>query len=157
LIASAAAAAASAGVVWWREHPRFGSVFVNQTVDPWLVRNGIVDKSRGEIALLEHVGRRSGIVRMTPVHPVATDEGFRIIVPLGNESQWAQNVIAAGRCRIQVGDVIHEAGEPTLVAPSAVVDLPPFTARPMTWLGFRYLVLRRLSTGPGTLEASRAA
>jgi deazaflavin-dependent oxidoreductase (nitroreductase family) len=156
LVVAALGAAAVAGAAWWRRNPRFGSEYVNRVVDPWLVRRGIVDRSGGEIGLLEHVGRRSGIVRVTPVHPVATERGFRIVVPLGRESHWAQNVMAAGHCRIQVGDVIHELDEPVLVAPSAVAGIPIGVARVMEWLGFRYLVLNRVAEHPGTLETPAA-
>jgi deazaflavin-dependent oxidoreductase (nitroreductase family) len=143
--------AAAAAVAWWRRNPRFGAEYVNRVVDPWLVRRGVVEKSKGEIGLLEHVGRRSGIVRVSPVHPVPTENGYRIIVPLGLESHWAQNVLAAGRCRIQMGEVVHELDEPVLVAPSVMNELPAFTRKVMDWLGFRYLVLHRVAEHAGTL------
>ena len=97
---------ASAFTSWWRRHPRFGAAYVNRVVDPWLVRQGLIAESDGELGLIEHVGRVSGIVRRSPVHPVATEHGFRIIVPLGDHSEWARNVLAAGHCRLQVGSMI---------------------------------------------------
>ena len=148
--------AGAAFVAWWRRHPRFGSDTVNRVVNPWLVERGIPEASRGEIGLIEHVGRKSGIVRVTPVHPVPTPDGFRIIVPLAGESHWARNVLAAGHCRLQVGEVVHELDEPRLVTPAQVEGLPGFAARAMDWLGFRYLVLRRFAEHPGTLEAQVA-
>ena len=51
---------------WWRAHPRLGSDLVNRVVDPWLVDHGVVDRTAGEIGLIEHVGRKSGIVRISP-------------------------------------------------------------------------------------------
>jgi deazaflavin-dependent oxidoreductase (nitroreductase family) len=143
--------AIAAAFAWWRRHPRFGSGYVNRVIDPWLVRHGIVDRSGGEIGLLEHVGRRSGAVRTSPVHPVRTDDGFRIVVPLGVESHWAQNVLAAGHCRIQIGDVVHELDEPVLVVPSSVEGISPVIGRLMDWLGFRYLLLHRFAEHPGLL------
>jgi deazaflavin-dependent oxidoreductase (nitroreductase family) len=139
-------------VAWWRRHPRFGAAWVTRVVDPWLVRQGVVSGSKGEIGLLEHVGRRTGVVRVSPVHPVRTAEGFRIIVPLGVESHWAQNVLAAGHCRLQVGDLVQELDEPQLVMASEVDFVPKQAAAVMDWLGFRYLVLRRFAERPGTLE-----
>lgn len=141
-------------VAWWRRHPRFGARWVNRVVDPWLVRQGIVDKSAGEIALIEHVGRKSGTVRFSPVHPVPTEDGFRIIVPLGLESQWAQNVLAAGHCRLQVAGVVYELDEPVLVSPSAIEGLPRLENRVMEWLRFRYLQLHRFAEAPGTLAGA---
>lgn len=146
-----------AGVAaWWRRHPRAGAGWMNKVVDPWLVRQGVVGSSNGEIGLLEHVGRNSGVVRVTPVHPVRTADGFRIVVPLGVESQWALNVVAAGHCRLQVGEVVHELDEPVLVGPCSVDGLPKPAARAMDWLGFRYLVLRQFAEHEGTLDAPSA-
>jgi hypothetical protein len=151
MLVAALGAATAAGVAWWRQHPRFGSAFMNRIVDPWLVRRGIVDKSHGEIGLVEHVGRRSRVVRVSPIHPVPTEVGFRIIVPLGGESHWVRNVLSEGRCRIQIGDVVHELDEPVLVLPSTIEGLPRLTPRIMEWLGFRYLLLHRLGEHAGTL------
>jgi deazaflavin-dependent oxidoreductase (nitroreductase family) len=139
-------------VAWWRRHPRFGAEWVNRVADPWLMRQGVVTSSKGEIGLLEHVGRKTGTVRVTPVHPVRTADGFRIVVPLGVESHWASNVVAAGHCRLQVDEVVHELDEPLLVMPSMVEGLPKLATRAMDWLGFRYLVLRQFAEHPGTLE-----
>lgn len=139
-------------VLWWRRHPRAGAAWVNRVANPWLVRQGVPVLSRGEIGLLEHVGRRSGLVRVTPVHPVPTAEGFRIIVPLGTESQWAQNVLSAGHCRLQLGHELHELDEPRLIEPAQVDGVPAAAARLMEWLGFRYLALRRFASQPGSLE-----
>jgi F420H(2)-dependent quinone reductase len=137
--------------VWWRRHPRFGASWVNRVADPWLVRQGIVDSSEGEIGLIEHVGRKSGIVRVSPVHPVRTSDGFRIIVPLGLESHWAHNVLTAGRCRLQLGEVIYELDEPMLVSPLLVDGAPPVAQHVMEWLGFQYLQLHLFAEAPGLL------
>jgi deazaflavin-dependent oxidoreductase (nitroreductase family) len=144
-------------VAWWRRHPRIGAEYVNRVIDPWLVGRGIVEKSEGELGLVEHVGRVSGIIRVTPVHPVATADGYRIVVPLGAASQWAQNVVAAGRCRVQVGGVVHELDEPRLVSPIKVAGIPPIVAHFMDWLGFRYMLLHQFAEHEGTLAAQTSS
>ena len=151
VMAAAGAAAGIAALAWWRRHPRFGTQTMNRVVDPWLVRQGVSEVTHGEIALLEHVGRVSGIVRLTPVHAVDTADGVRIIVPLGVASEWGKNVLTAGRCRLQRGETILELDTPQLVDPLALEDLPRPAARAMSWLGFRYLLLRRFEEHPGTL------
>lgn len=157
MVVSAAIGAAVLGAaMWWRRHRRFGSAWVNRVIDPWLVRHGILDVTHGEIGLIEHVGRTSGIVRHSPVHPVPTDEGFRIIVPLGRESQWARNVLAAGSCRLQVGGVVHELDEPRLVSPVKVPGLSPLRGHVMDWLGFQYLLLHGFAEAPGALAVEPA-
>lgn len=139
-------AAAAAGVYafarWWRQNRRVGADFVNRIVNPWLERRGAIRGSRGELALIEHVGRKSGTVRRTPIHPVPTRNGFRIIVPIGERSEWARNVLAAGHCRLVLGDRIIELDEPVLETPSEVPDLPRPVRVLFEWLGFRYLRLR---------------
>ncbi|HEX6139083.1 MAG TPA: nitroreductase family deazaflavin-dependent oxidoreductase [Candidatus Limnocylindria bacterium] len=131
-------------VRWWREHRRFGAGLVNRVVNPWLVRRRIVGGSRGELALIEHVGRKSGTVRQTPIHPMPTEDGYRIIVPIGEQSQWVRNVLAAGRCRLIVGDRVVELDEPKLEAPAEVPGVPGPVRSLFGWLGFRYLRLRTL-------------
>jgi hypothetical protein len=130
---------------WWRNNRRAGADFVNRSVDPWLQRQGFVSGSRGQLALIEHVGRRSGIVRRTPVHPMPTADGFRIIVPIGERSEWARNVLAAGHCRLVLGDTLLELDEPVLETPSSVPGIPRPMRALFEWLGFRYLRLRTFS------------
>jgi deazaflavin-dependent oxidoreductase (nitroreductase family) len=140
----AGAACLYGAALWWRHHRRVGTDFVNRTVNPWLDRRGLIGSSRGELGLIEHVGRRSGTVRRTAVHPMPTGDGFRFIVPVGEQSQWARNVLAAGHCRLQVGDRLFELEEPVLETPSDVPALPRAVRALFGWLGFRYLRLRRI-------------
>jgi hypothetical protein len=102
--------------------------------------------------MIEHIGRRSGIRRLTPVHPEPTVDGFRIVVPLATESEWARNVLAAGHCRLQLHDVVYELDEPRLIAPEDIEGLPGILRRLETALGFRYLALRRFNIAAGLLE-----
>jgi deazaflavin-dependent oxidoreductase (nitroreductase family) len=132
-------------VLWWRRHPRVGTDFVNRTVNPWLERHGWISGSRGELGLIEHVGRRSGTVRRTPIHPVPTADGFRIIVPVGERSEWVRNVRAAGHCRLILGDRVVQLDEPVVESAADVPDLPRPVRALFEWLGFRYLRLHALS------------
>jgi hypothetical protein len=138
---------------WWREHRRAGADVVNRIIDPWLERRGLIGGSRGEFGMIEHIGRTSGIVRQTPIHPMATADGFRIIVPIGEQSEWARNVLAAGRCKLVLGGQSIELDEPVLETPAEVPDLPRPMRALFEWLGFRYL---RLQTADGTRSDSVA-
>ena len=108
-------AALVAAVGLWRRNPRIGTAFVNSVVNPALLRRGLAGYGRSEIGTLEHVGRMSGVRRLTPVHPEPTPAGFRIIVPLGMRSEWARNVIAAGHCRLLLHDQVFDLDEPAMV------------------------------------------
>lgn len=153
LAVSAALATVTCGaLIYWRRHPRLGTAFVNSVINPGLLRRGLAGGTRSEVGTMEHFGRRSGIRRLTPVHPEPTTEGFRIIVPLGEHSEWARNVLAAGHCRLQLHGTVHELDEPRLVRPSGVDGLPGPVRFAEDRLGFQYLELRRFASSVGTLE-----
>ncbi len=159
IIAVGAALGATAGVaiVVWRRNPRLGSGFVNSVVNPSLLQHGLAGGAKSEIGTLEHVGRVSGVVRLTPVHPEPTPGGFRILVPLGPHSQWARNVMAAGHCRLQLRDVIYELDEPMMIAASHADDLPTPVRGVLAALGFEYLTLRTLNCRRGRVEPAEPA
>ncbi len=141
-----------AAFAYWRRHRRIGTHFMNAVVDPFLVRRGISGASKAEIGTLEHFGRTSGTRHLTPVHPVPTATGFRVIVPLGLESQWARNVLAAGHCRLQFRDTVYELDEPSLLPASLVDDVPLLSRWFSRGAGFMYLRLHTFGQHPGALE-----
>jgi deazaflavin-dependent oxidoreductase (nitroreductase family) len=51
--------------------------------------------------VLEHVGRRSGTVRRTPLNVFRHDNRYVIALTYGPDVQWVANVLAAGECRIR--------------------------------------------------------
>src|SRR5512140_2100095 len=143
--------AAGAAVIAFRRNPRIGSAFVNTVVNPRLLQRGLAGGAKSELGTLEHVGRTSGIRRLTLVHPEPTAEGFRIMVPLGPNSHWARNVVAAGHCRLQVHETVYDLDEPTIIEAGEADHLPA----PVRWLvaalGFQYLKLRTFAANPGSL------
>jgi deazaflavin-dependent oxidoreductase (nitroreductase family) len=154
LVFYAAIAAELTGfVLWWRNHRRAGTDFMNRTFNPWLERRGLIGGSKGELGLIEHVGRKTGTVRRTAIHPMPIEDGYRIIVPVGQASQWARNVLAAGRCRLLIGEEAVEMTEPVLETPAEVPNLPRPVRALFGWLGFRYLRLRTLTAEPEAIAA----
>jgi hypothetical protein len=145
------AAAGAVSVMAWRRNPRMGTRFANEVVNPLLVRRGVSGVGRSELGTLEHVGRRTGTRHLTPIHPVPTEDGFRIVVPLGPKSQWAQNVLTAGHCRLQLHDTVYDLDEPVLLAAGELPDMPTPVARALDGLGVQYLLLRRFAERPGSL------
>ena len=154
IIAASAAVSAAVGgsVIVWRRNPRVGTTFMNSVVNPSLLRRGLAGGGVSELGTIEHVGRKSGVRRLTPVHPEPTPVGFRVMVPLGSHSEWARNVLAAGHCRLQLHDVVYDLDEPTMVAVSAVESLPRAIRSVMAGLGFQYLELRTFGASHGSLE-----
>jgi hypothetical protein len=139
-------------VAAWVRNPRIGSGRMNRFVNPILMGRGLAGRGRSEIGTIEHVGRTSGIRRLTPVHPVPTEDGFRFIVPLGLRSEWARNVVAAGHCRLQLHDTVYELDEPRLVAPGTISGLAEPGRVIAGRLGMLYLEVHTFASRPGTLE-----
>ena len=67
-------------------------------------------------ACLEHAGRKSGIVRHTPVRAFRAGDTVIIGLNFGRQSDWYQNIKAAGTCRIRLGGKQFTLGPPVLVA-----------------------------------------
>jgi hypothetical protein len=153
IITGALVAAGTALFVAWRRNPRLGTRFTNEVVNPFLVERGLAGAGRSELATVEHVGRKTGTRHLTPVHPVPTADGFRVAVPLGEQSEWARNVLAAGHCRMQLHDTVYELDEPVLLAASEMPDARMPVAAILDRMGFQYLLLHRFGDHPGTLEA----
>lgn len=133
---------ASLGVSWLRNR-RLGSGLANKYLNPLVMRAGLVDTRRSQIGMLEHVGRVSGTVRWTPVKPFATTDGFRIVVPLAGESQWARNVLAAGHCRLEFRGVTYDLDEPRLVPARECPDLAAPIRLASSAVGFSFMRLHK--------------
>jgi len=74
---------------------------------------------------LEHAGRKSGTVRHTPVRAFRAGNTVVIGLNFGRQSDWYQNIKAAGTCRMRLGSEQLTLGAPTLVpAAQAVNDAP---------------------------------
>jgi hypothetical protein len=156
VLVAALGAAALATFIAWRRNPRIGSATMNAKVNPILIRRGLSGGGRAEIGTLEHVGRRSGTRRLTPIHPVATAYGFRIVVPLGDLSEWARNVIAAGHCRLQLHDTVYGLDEPVLLDAWEMGELSAAGRWIGRALGIKYLRLHRFEERAGALETVEA-
>jgi len=157
LFVGALAAAGAVLLMAWSRNPRMGTRFTNEVLNPALVRRGGSGVGRSELGTLEHVGRRTGTRHLTPIHPVPTEDGFKIIVPLGTRSHWVQNVLAAGHCRLQLHDTVYDLDEPVLLAAGEMPDMPGPAGRALDRLGVEYLLLRRFAERPGALEAADEA
>jgi deazaflavin-dependent oxidoreductase (nitroreductase family) len=85
---------------------------------------------------LEHTGRRSGTVRHTPVRAFRAGDMVIIGLNFGRQSDWYQNIKAAGTCRLRL------AGEQLILGAPALVPTGQ-AAREIPWLfsfAFRHVV-----------------
>ena len=87
---------------------------------------------RGSMVDLEHVGRRSGTVRHTPLMAFRRGDVVTIALTYGPDVEWLKNIRAAGRCRMRIGDGIVHLGAPRPVPPE--VALPQISQPQRTLL-----------------------
>lgn len=87
------------------------------------VTRRLAGTARGPLALIRHVGRRSGKPYETPLIVVPEDGGFVIALTYGPEVDWYRNVVAAGGCQI----VWH--GKAYTI--NQLEPLDPLSARPL--------------------------
>lgn len=66
-------------------------------------------------SIVQHVGRTSGTEYQTPVGVVATDDGFVIALPYGDQADWLKNVLAAGKATIVHDGETHDVEQPVVV------------------------------------------
>lgn len=64
---------------------------------------------------LEHTGRKSGTVRHTTVRAFRAGDTVVVGLNFGRQSDWYQNIKAAGTCRMRLGSEQLTLGAPTLV------------------------------------------
>ena len=96
------------------------SLFVRVVMGPMTkVLNPIIRRAAGRkhvaVAKVQHQGRRSGRVFVTPTSARMTDGGFIIPLTFGDRSDWCRNVLHAGHCTIRFKGVDYVATEPVLL------------------------------------------
>ena len=92
--------------------------FVRMVIRPMTkVLNPLIVKLAGRrnfamAAQIQHIGRRSGKVYVTPA--TAHLHGDRIVIALtfGNQSDWARNVRAAGGCTVRLNGRSYQGTHP---------------------------------------------
>jgi len=65
--------------------------------------------------VIAHIGRKSASPFRTPVNVFRTPEGFLIALPYGPNSQWGQNVLAAGTAELETRRTKYHLSAPTVV------------------------------------------
>lgn len=129
---------------WWRPFAR--------CTNPILYRLGLVGGRRSSLGSVEYVGRRSGLLRQTPVYPFATDDHVIIGLPYGRDVDWARNVMASGHCRMQFHGQVYELDEPQVRASAELPELPERRKREFS-ASMEYLRLRVFHVRPGTFDS----
>ncbi len=77
---------------------------------------------RGKYPVVTHIGRRSGRPYRTPLDAFPTNTGYVLVARYGPESDWVQNVLAAGEASLTIEGVEHPLGSPRLVGLTEALD-----------------------------------
>lgn len=77
---------------------------------------------KGTYPIVTHVGRRSGKAYQTPLDAFPTDTGYVLVARYGPESDWVQNVLAAGEASLRVDGTEHPLETPRLVGLDEALD-----------------------------------
>lgn len=76
-------------------------------------------------SIIRHSGRTSGRPYETPIQAVATDEGFLIGLPYGDQADWLKNVLAAGSATLVDEGQTHRVDQPELIPIETAADHYP--------------------------------
>ena len=107
---------------------------------------------RGSLADLEHVGRRSGAIRHTPLRAFRTHDSVVVGLNFGRASDWLKNIEAAGGCRLRLRGELLDLGAPRVVpVREGVRDMPRWFG-----LGLRFVVRTKECVVLPVLRSSRA-
>ena len=95
--------------------------------------------------VLEHVGRRSGTVRRTPLTIFRHGpDRYVIALTYGTEVQWLRNVLAAGECRIRTRGRWVRLAEPRRFSDPSRREMPRSVRPILALLGVtEFLEMRR--------------
>ncbi len=84
---------------------------------------------RGVRPVLTHVGRSSGKTYRTPLDAHPVDGGYIFIVMYGSDSDWVQNVLAAGAVTLEIDGDEFELVSPRLVSKEVAWQLLSATTK----------------------------
>jgi hypothetical protein len=94
-------------------------------------------------AEVRHVGRTSGRAYMTPAGARIAGDVAVIPLTVGNQSDWAKNVRAAGGCSLRIDGRIYTAVEPGFLDRREAGPLLVAAFGPVERAGFRMLGIRQ--------------
>jgi deazaflavin-dependent oxidoreductase (nitroreductase family) len=69
----------------------------------------------GPFAMLDHVGRRTGKARRTPIMAFREDGGFLVALTYGPNTDWLHNIRAKGECTIVIRRQRYHLIDPRLI------------------------------------------
>jgi len=110
------------------------------------------------LAVVHHVGRKSGRTYRTPVVAFRSAEGFVVPMTYGRDVDWARNIVRARGCEIEQMASRYTLHNPRIVGFKAAEAHLPAVARPLLGAAdFPGYVLLDFDTGKSPRSASSGA
>jgi len=103
--------------------------FNKRTFNPWILRSAGAPHSL--LAVVEHVGRRSGSVYATPVIVRPVPDGFVFALTYGPGVDWYRNLLAAGSCTLRWRGEAYKLDQPETLSAEAGWKAFPV---PLCWI-----------------------
>jgi deazaflavin-dependent oxidoreductase (nitroreductase family) len=125
------------------------SRFVQTVIRPMTkVFNPLIVKLAGRrhfamAAQIQHVGRRSGKVYLTPASAHVHGDVIVIALTFGNQSDWVRNVRAAGGCTVRINGRSYRATNPQFLSREQAGPLLQAAFSPVQRAGMRMLGVRQ--------------
>ncbi len=138
------------------ERDRWARRLMNERIAPVLMERGIARGEHAGTGVIEHVGRVSGTLRHTLVHPVPLGDRFAVPLPYGPEAHWPKNVLSAGRARLEYRGKVYELANPCAMDGPEIDGLPRVEELIGRAIGGRWLVAEVASVREGDLETAEA-
>ena len=83
------------------------------------------------MAVVRHVGRKSGRVHRTPVLAFPLEGGILTPLPYGTDTDWVLNLVAAGGGELEVSGRRQEVANPRVIDADAALELVPGMVGPL--------------------------
>jgi deazaflavin-dependent oxidoreductase (nitroreductase family) len=83
----------------------------------------------GPFVEIEHIGRRSGLARRTPLLAFRAGRVVTVALTYGPEVDWLKNIEAAGGARLHVGRRVLDLGPPLRLTPEVGLARMPLLVR----------------------------
>lgn len=94
-------------------------------------------------ARIQHVGRRSGRVYVTPASAHVHGDVIVIALTFGNQSDWVRNVRMAGGCTVRINGRSYRATNPQFLSREQAGPLLKAAFSPAQRAGMRMLGVRQ--------------
>jgi deazaflavin-dependent oxidoreductase (nitroreductase family) len=127
-----------------RQWNRAGLNRATKHIAPWTPGFGVVI----------HRGRRSGRRYQTPVNVFATEDGYRLALTYGPDTDWVKNVLAAGGCELRTRGRTIQLTAPRLYHDESRAGIRPLERQLLRIIGVADFLSLKTTSAAATTSRS---